>query len=72
MASMDGRQIGPCRRCRQKLLLNPENGMCVCCENDWLWEEINRRDFMLSQCRREKQELFVKLSQARAQNVGGA
>jgi len=69
MASMQGREIGVCSRCKQKLLLDPETALCICCENDWLKEQLENRDLLIAQYRREKQELFTKLSQARAQSV---
>lgn len=66
---MKDRPLGRCGACGRKLLINPENGLCVMCENERLREELAEMELMLVQCRREKQALYAKLSSARAEGV---
>lgn len=63
------RCFGRCSACGRKLLLNSDNGLCVMCEIGQLRDKIAELELMLSQCRREKQALYAKLSEARAQGV---
>lgn len=69
---INGRIYSHCKRCGERLLLNPENEFCIMCENDDLREKLAATELMLAQCRREKQALYAKLSNERAQNVGKA
>ena len=63
------KNIGRCAKCRRKLLLNPDNGLCVMCENVSLKEKITELELSLVQSRREKQSLYEKLSQERTRGV---
>lgn len=63
---MQDREFGICVNCRRKLYLAPEKKLCVMCEIEDLKKQLVERDLALSQCRREKQALYGKLSQARA------
>lgn len=38
-SSHKDRVLGICTLCQRKLLINPENGWCLTCENDALREE---------------------------------
>lgn len=63
------RTFGRCAVCKRKLLLNADNGLCIMCEMAQMKARIVELELMLSQCRREKQALYAKLSDARAQGV---
>lgn len=66
---MNDHAFGRCGACGRKLLLNPDNGLCVMCEISLLRGRIAELELRLSQCRKEKQALYAKLSEARAQGV---
>lgn len=66
---MNKRPIACCRECKRKLLVNPQNGLCLMCENTCLRAKIGELELALVQARREKQALYAKLSAVRAEAV---
>lgn len=43
------RIMGKCKSCYRRLLVNPENGYCLVCENEALKERIALLEFQLEQ-----------------------
>lgn len=66
---MKNRQFGICVNCKRKLFLEPEKKLCVMCEIEDLKKQVVERDLALSQCRREKQALYEKLSRERTREA---
>lgn len=71
MSNVRGRVMGTCKVCRDDLLLNPETGMCVTCENHWLREELTKAELSLSQMRRTQAEALRELAEERNKHMGG-
>lgn len=67
MKKLTGREIGKCARCLKKLLLNPENDLCINCENEAQREKIAELELCLAQCRREKSQVYTTLINERKQ-----
>ena len=63
---MRDRRLGVCAACGRKLLLEPQRNLCAMCEIDFLRQRLLETELALSQCRRDKQALYEKLSRARA------
>lgn len=70
MSNIRGRAMGQCKVCRDELLLNPENGMCVNCELQWLREELTKAELSLSQMRRTQAETLRELAEERNKHMG--
>ena len=64
---MDGRIIGRCQSCGRRLLINPENSLCISCELDALRRKISQQELIIAQYRREKKIFYKKLEQAAVQ-----
>lgn len=69
MTDVRTRTLAKCGRCKRRLLLNPDNNLCLCCEIDQLREQVAERDCIIASCRRERQNLLARLSKERAERA---
>lgn len=65
--NMDGRTMGRCQSCGRRLLLNPENSLCISCELDALKRKIIQQELIIAQYRREKKIFYKKLEKLAVQ-----
>lgn len=52
------RIIGKCKCCNRRLLVHPETGFCLVCENDALKERIALLEFQLEQKNKQMRTQF--------------
>lgn len=52
--------IDKCKSCQRRLLVSPQTGLCLSCENDALKERVILLEFQLSQCTKQNAELLQR------------